>query len=87
MRCVICRQGETQPGTTTVTLECGDMTLVFKNVPAQVCDNCGEAYVDEQVSGQILSAAEEAARYGVQVDIREFIATPAWAIKNISEVT
>ena len=77
MKCVICKQGETQPGTTTVTLERDSMTLVFKNVPARVCVNCGEAYVDEQISGQILRAAEEAARSGVQVDIREFVATPA----------
>jgi YgiT-type zinc finger domain-containing protein len=77
MRCVICKQGETQPGTTTVTLERIGMTLVFKSVPAQVCDNCGEAYVDEEVSRQILKAAEDAARHGVQVDIREFIAMPA----------
>jgi hypothetical protein len=47
-------------------------TLVFKDVPAEVCANCGEAYVAEEVSRQILAAAEHAARLGVQVDVREF---------------
>jgi YgiT-type zinc finger domain-containing protein len=42
MKCVICKQGETQPGTTTMTLERDTTTLVFKNVPAQVCENCAE---------------------------------------------
>ncbi|MGQ0571780.1 MAG: type II toxin-antitoxin system MqsA family antitoxin, partial [Armatimonadota bacterium] len=69
--------GETQLGKTTVTLERGGTTLVFKGVPAQVCPNCGEAYVDEEITKRLLRIAEEAARSGVQVDIREFIAAPA----------
>ena len=73
MTCVICKQGEARPGKTTVTLERHGMTLVFKDVPARVCDNCGEAYVDDHVSGVLLHAAEEAAHAGVQVDVREFL--------------
>lgn len=74
MKCVICKHGETQPGKTTVTLEREGMTLVFKGVPADVCTNCGEAYVGEEVSSQLLTVAEEAARSGVQVDLREYVA-------------
>ena len=73
MRCVICKQGETKPGKTTVTLERNGMTLVFKGVPANVCANCGEEYVDEKTTKQLLKAAEEAAKAGVQVDIREYV--------------
>ena len=47
MKCLICKQAETQPGVTTITLERDGLTLVVKQVPAQVCPNCGEAYVDE----------------------------------------
>ena len=72
MKCLICRSGETQPGMTTVTLERGSTTLVFKRVPAQVCENCGEAYVDEDITRQVMQTAKDAARAGVQVDIREF---------------
>jgi len=74
MKCVICKVGETRPGTTTVTLERGGVTLVFKKTPARVCTNCGEAYVDQEITRQILQAAEAAQREGVQVDIREFVA-------------
>ncbi|MEW6579568.1 MAG: type II toxin-antitoxin system MqsA family antitoxin [Chloroflexota bacterium] len=74
MRCVICKHGDTAPATTTVTLERGGMTLVFKNVPAQVCENCGEAYLDEATTARLLATAEEAARAGVQVDVREYVA-------------
>ena len=38
MQCVICKQGETRPGMTTVTVERNGLTLVIKNVPARVCD-------------------------------------------------
>jgi YgiT-type zinc finger domain-containing protein len=74
MKCVICKQGETQPGKVTVTLERDEMTLVIKGVPAEVCSNCGEQYIDEEVSAQLLKIAEEVAHSGVQVDIRKYIA-------------
>ena len=50
------------------------MTLVAKGVPARVCPNCGEQYVNEHVTKQLLETAEAAARAGVQVDIREYVA-------------
>ena len=74
MRCVICKQGETRPGMATVTLCRELLTLVVKDVPAQVCDNCGEEDVDEATSKQLLGTAEEAARAGVQVDVRQYTA-------------
>jgi YgiT-type zinc finger domain-containing protein len=74
MKCVICKQATTQPGTTTLTLERGGATFVIKNVPAQVCPNCGEAYVDEQAAAQVLHTAEQMARAGIQVDIRQYVA-------------
>lgn len=74
MKCVVCKQGETRRGTATVTLERDGMVLVFKKVPAEVCEVCGEEYVDEETTKRLLAAAEEAARAGVQVDIREYVA-------------
>jgi YgiT-type zinc finger domain-containing protein len=74
MKCVICKHGETHLGTTTITLERGSTTLVFKGVPAQICNNCGEAYLDEETSKQLLATAEDAVNGGVQVEIREFSA-------------
>jgi YgiT-type zinc finger domain-containing protein len=77
MKCVICKQGDTRLGKTTLTLERDGTTLVFKSVPAQVCGNCGEAYVDERISAMLLLAAEESARAGVLVDVREYVAATA----------
>jgi YgiT-type zinc finger domain-containing protein len=74
MKCVVCRQAETRTGVTTVTLERDSLTVVFKGVPAQVCPNCGEDYVDEAVTRQLLKAAEETIRNGTQVEVRQFVA-------------
>ena len=74
LKCVICKSAETLPGKASVTLERGGMTLVFEGVPAEVCQNCGEAYVSAEVSRQLLESAEQASRSGVQVDVREFVA-------------
>ena len=74
MKCVICKHGETRPGTATVTLERDNLTLVVKAVPALVCENCGEEYVDEQTTVRLLRTAEEAAQASVQVDIRQYVA-------------
>ena len=72
MRCVICRQAETQPGITTVTLERAGLIMVVRGVPARVCPNCGEEYADEQVAARLLETAEEMVRAGAQVDVREY---------------
>ena len=74
MKCVICKLGVTLPGFTTVTLERNGLTLVVKNVPARVCDNCDEAYVDERTTQQLLESAEQMAQTGTIVDIRQFAA-------------
>ena len=74
MKCVICKQAETQPGKATITLEREGVTLVFKGVPALVCPNCGEEYLDEEITAHLLQSAEEAARDGVHVAVRDYIA-------------
>ena len=74
MKCVICKQGDTAPGTATVTLERGTATVVFKAVPAMVCQNCGEEYLDERTTSALLHAAEAAIAQGVQVDVRQYVA-------------
>ncbi|MBF0177683.1 MAG: type II toxin-antitoxin system MqsA family antitoxin [Magnetococcales bacterium] len=62
MKCTVCKHGETKSGTVSVTLERKGTTLVFREVPAMVCDNCGEVYHDAAVSAQLMHRAEEAVR-------------------------
>ncbi len=74
MICVICRQAEPEPGSTLITLTRGKLTLVVRNVPARVCPNCGEAFVDESTAVQLLRTAEQLAEAGAQVDVRDYLA-------------
>ena len=74
MKSVICKNGEVTLGTTTVTLERGQTTLVVKGVPARVCMNCGEGYVDEVTTRGLLETAEAAVRAGVQIEVRQYAA-------------
>jgi YgiT-type zinc finger domain-containing protein len=74
MKCVICKQGETRPGKVTVSLQRGETTVILKEVPAEVCENCGEYYLSEQVSGQVFKKAEGAIRSGAEVEIVRYAA-------------
>lgn len=55
----------------------------MKDVPAQVCDSCGEGYTEGNVTDQVLTMAERAVAEGVQFDVRRFapeqsdVATPS----------
>jgi YgiT-type zinc finger domain-containing protein len=72
MKCVLCRHGETSPG--EVVLQRGEATIIFKGVPAEVCENCGEYYLSEDVTRQLLERAEESLRHGAEVEILRFAA-------------
>jgi YgiT-type zinc finger domain-containing protein len=71
MKCAICRNGEAVAGKTTVVLEREGSTLLFRNVPAQICDNCGEEYVSADVNRSLLARANEAARRGVDFEMMQ----------------
>ena len=72
MKCMICKHDETKKGTTTVTLEKASSTIVFKEVPAHICDNCGEKYIDDSITKELLKKAREIIKNGVEVDIRKY---------------
>ena len=73
MMCVVCNQAESISATTSVYLERDELSLVMKNVPAQVCPNCGEAYADEIVTTVVLREAEKMAMAGAKMDVIEYM--------------
>jgi len=72
MMCLICRQAETIDGLTSVNFERGEMRLIVNHVPAHVCPSCGEAYVDEEVTLQLLQDAEEMSKAGILDGVIEY---------------
>lgn len=74
MKCTICKHGETSHGKVTVTLQREETIIIIKQVPAEVCQDCGEYYLDEEVSAHILSQAEEAVKRHAEVEILRYAA-------------
>jgi YgiT-type zinc finger domain-containing protein len=72
MICTLCRQGGTHPGFVTVTLQRGETTVIMKQVPADVCENCGEYYLSSDVTALVMDKADAAAGTGVEVEILRF---------------
>jgi YgiT-type zinc finger domain-containing protein len=74
MNCVICKTGQISAGTATITLQRGETTVVIKNVPADVCDNCGEYYLSEEMTERVLELGESAVKKGVEVEVLRWAA-------------
>jgi len=74
MKCAICRNGNTGEGFTTVLLERDQTILVFRNVPAKICENCGEEFISSQVNRTLLQQARSEMERGIILEILEFAA-------------
>jgi YgiT-type zinc finger domain-containing protein len=69
MKCVICKNGTTRKGKVTVTLERDQSIIAIKEVPAQVCQNCGEYYLDPEMTKEVLKRADQAVKKGVEIEV------------------
>jgi len=72
MKCVICKTGDCFPGTTNFTHIINEKLVVVKNVAANICNNCGEAYFDAKTveyihlkTKEILKTHEEVEMFSV----------------------
>ena len=74
MKCVICKTGETKPGKASVTLQRGETTVLIKDTPAEVCQNCGEYYLDEAVARKAYEQAEAAVQRHAEIAILRYAA-------------
>ncbi|NOT04367.1 MAG: type II toxin-antitoxin system MqsA family antitoxin [Anaerolineales bacterium] len=72
MICIICRQTDLIDGFTSIPLERDEFRLLIRNIPAQVCPNCGEAIVDEVAAIRLLDKAESIFEQGVMEGTHEY---------------
>lgn len=72
MKCLVCRHGETVKGTASMTLERQGTTVLFRNIPAEICENCGEVYHSEEVTSVLLKQAEQAYQSGIDIEVRHY---------------
>jgi len=67
-RCPLCG-GHKVRGTTTYTVDLGAGLVVVRDVPALVCEQCGEEWVDDETAARLEGIVEEARRNRRQVEI------------------
>ena len=69
MECTLCKSGNTEKGNVTVTLEKGETSVLIKNVPAEVCTNCGHYYLSTEMTQIVLEKGEEAYEKGTELEV------------------
>lgn len=69
MECVICKNGTTTKGKTIYTVQKQGSLLVYKDVEAEVCNNCGESYLSVETTRKLQQLAADAAKKGAEVEI------------------
>ena len=50
MKCLVCKHDHFKKGTTVLPIERDNAILIITNIPARVCENCGETYLDEETA-------------------------------------
>lgn len=69
MECTICKNGTTEKGHVTVKLEKGGTILLIKEVPADVCTNCGHYYLSSEMTKLVLEKGKEAYDKGAELEV------------------
>jgi YgiT-type zinc finger domain-containing protein len=69
MQCSACRDGETNPGLVTLTFDRGSTTVVYRDVPAEVCLACGEQFVAPEITALAMSQIDAAIARGTELEI------------------
>lgn len=71
LRCPVC-DGDKEPGFTTFTADLGENLVVVRQVPATICNQCGEEWIDNKTAQQLEAIVEEARVKKHQVEVLSF---------------
>jgi YgiT-type zinc finger domain-containing protein len=71
--CPLCGGQQTQ-GTTTFTVDKGNMLVVVRNVPATVCRQCGEAWILDSVATDLEGIVSQADAKRSQLEVIDMAA-------------
>ena len=72
MKCIVCKKGSTEPGTTTVSIDKGATIVVIRDVPAAICSTCGEEYIDADTIKDIEKIVDSAQKAGLNIAVQHF---------------
>ena len=69
--CALCG-GNKKSGKTIFTVALGEGVLVVRDVPALVCSQCGENWIDDKVASKLEKLADDARKKHLQVEVAAF---------------
>ena len=67
-RCPLC-SGRKVTGKTTYSVDLGFGVVIVRNVPATICDQCGEEWIGPKIAGKLEKLVEEARQKRLQVKV------------------
>ena len=70
-QCPLCG-GEKEPGTTTFTVDLKFGVVVVRDVPALVCSQCGEAWIEDPVAAKLEDIVADARRRQAVVEVTKW---------------
>ena len=69
MVCALCKVGATENGKVTITLERDGAIILIKDVPAEVCTNCGHYYLSEEITRLVMEKGNTAIESGAELEV------------------
>jgi YgiT-type zinc finger domain-containing protein len=72
-KCPLCA-GWLGAGTTTFTADFANGIVVVRHVPARVCNQCGEAWVEDAQAARLEALVQQAKAAGKQVEVIDLAA-------------
>jgi len=70
-RCPLCG-GQKQAGTTTFTVDLKFGVVVVRDVPALICEQCGDEWIDDAVAAKLENVVEDARRRRSVVEVTQW---------------
>ena len=65
MECIICKNGTTKKGNDTLTVEMEGHLVIIRDVPGEVCENCGHFYIDSNAAIEVQKKIKKAGVAGI----------------------
>ncbi len=72
MKCIACKEGCSQPGATTMSIDKGSTIVVIRNIPAEICSTCGEEYIDTDTMKVIEKIVQSAQKAGLNIAVQQY---------------
>ena len=67
-KCPLC-QGSIAEGSATFTVDLGEGIVVVRDIPAQVCSQCGEEWLDDTTAIKLEAIVDSARKKHVTVEV------------------